>query len=209
MSRDILTFDNVTLIYGKHKVLDHLNLCLAQGERKVIMGPSGSGKTSVFRLAAGLISPTHGSIANTAQRTAIQFQEPRLLPQLTALENINVVLSDSPATLPEAKAWLDLVELSDAADLLPTELSGGMAQRVALARALAFGGDLYLLDEPFRGMDADLKARMIALVLEKTQGASLLLITHDQAVASAFAKETFALSPTGLSLSCENIENNV
>ncbi len=186
MSRDLLIFDNVALAYGKHRVLDGFTFHLAQGERRVIMGPSGSGKTSLFRLAAGLTSPTAGSVVNNAQRTAVQFQEPRLLPQLTALENVNAVLSDTPATLPEARAWLSLVELLDAADLLPSELSGGMAQRVALARALAYGGDLYLLDEPFRGLDADLKARMISLVLEKTKEASLLLITHESEVAAAF-----------------------
>lgn len=194
MSRDILIFDGVTLTYGEHTVLDGFGLRLSQGEQRVIMGPSGSGKTSLFRLAAGLISPTHGKVVNLASQTAIQFQEPRLLPELTALENINVVLSDTAATLPQAKAWLDLVELSDAADLLPSELSGGMAQRVALARALAYGGDLYLLDEPFRGLDADLKARMISLVLEKTKGSSLLLITHDEEVARAFGEDAAPLT---------------
>ncbi len=194
MSRDLLIFDNVALAYGKHRVLDGFTFHLAQGERRVIMGPSGSGKTSLFRLAAGLISPTRGKVRNTAARTAVQFQEPRLLPELTALQNINVVLSDTAATLPQAEAWLGLVELSEAADLLPAELSGGMAQRVALARALAYGGDLYLLDEPFRGMDADLKSRMMALVLEKTRGASLLLITHDEEVARAFGEDAEVLS---------------
>ena len=185
MTNSILTFDGVTLLFGKHKVLDDYSMTLPRGERRVIMGPSGSGKTSLLRLAAGLISPTRGKVIRHARRVAVQFQEPRLIPHLTALENINAVLSDTPATLPEAKIWLELVELSDAADLLPAELSGGMAQRVALARALAYGGDLYLLDEPFRGLDEDLKARMISLVLEKTAGRSLLIITHDPYVARA------------------------
>lgn len=191
--KSILDFQGVSLAYGNHTVLDHFDLRLMQGEKAVIMGASGKGKTSILRLVAGLTLPTSGKVVNNAQRMAIQFQEPRLLPHLTALQNINVVLSDKKETLGLAMNWLKLVELSDAADLLPSELSGGMAQRVALARALAYGGDLYLLDEPFRGMDAELKERMIDLVLEKTKHASLLLITHDHDVAQRFSPSPLLL----------------
>lgn len=196
--KNVLTFDNVSLSYGDRIVIENLNFALSQGQKIVVMGASGSGKTSLLRLAIGLLSPTHGRVWNAAQRTAIQFQEPRLLPHLTALENINVVLSDKKATLPLAMEWLARVELSDAAHLFPSELSGGMAQRVALARALAYGacgGDLYLLDEPFRGLDADLKVRMMALVAKETASASLLLITHDKDVAQYFGQKILILTP--------------
>ena len=183
----VLTFSNVSLTYGEHAVLENFNLHLQHGEKLVVMGPSGSGKTSLLRLAAGLTKPTTGQVSNTASKTAVQFQEPRLLPHLTVLQNINAVLSDKKATLPLAKEWLQRVELTDAAHLLPCELSGGMAQRAALARALVYGGDLYLLDEPFRGLDAALKERMISLVLEHTANRALLLITHDDTVAQKFA----------------------
>jgi len=185
--KNILDFSNVTLTYGEHTVLKNFDLHLAKGEKKVIMGASGQGKTSILRLATGLVTPTNGQVINNALRIAVQFQEPRLFPNLTALENVNVVLSDKNETLATAMEWLSLVELSDAADLLPSELSGGMAQRVALARALAFGGDLYLLDEPFRGLDTQLKERMMSLVLEKVGNTSLLLITHDNIVAQRFS----------------------
>ncbi len=191
--KNILDFSNVTLTYGEHTVLKSFDLHLAKGEKKVIMGASGQGKTSILRLATGLIAPTQGRVINAAHRVAIQFQEPRLFPNLTALENVNVVLSDKNETLATAMEWLSLVELSDAADLLPSELSGGMAQRVALARALAFGGDLYLLDEPFRGLDTQLKERMMSLVLEKVSDASLLLITHDDVVAQRFSDNPLIL----------------
>jgi len=185
--KNILDFSNVTLTYAEHTVLKNFDFHLAKGEKKVIMGASGQGKTSILRLATGLVTPTNGQVINNALRIAVQFQEPRLFPNLTALENVNVVLSDKNETLATAMEWLSLVELSDAADLLPSELSGGMAQRVALARALAFGGDLYLLDEPFRGLDTQLKERMMSLVLEKVGNTSLLLITHDNIVAQRFS----------------------
>ena len=121
----------------------------------------------------------------------MQFQEPRLLPWLTAAENINTVLSDKRDTLPEALEFLTMVGLSEAAALYPSELSGGMAQRVALARALAFRGELYLLDEPFRGLDEALRDDMISLVKEKTKDAGLLLVTHDPEVARSFDPHPF------------------
>ena len=183
---NILEFQSVSLSYHGQAVLKELSFRLEKGQRMVIMGASGSGKTSLLRLSSGLISPTQGKVINSATQTAIQFQEPRLLPQLTALENVNVVLSEKKNTLPTAIKWLERVELADAAQLYPNELSGGMAQRVALARALAYGGDLYLLDEPFRGLDTALKMRMIDLVLEATAGASVLLITHDNEVSEKF-----------------------
>ena len=183
---DMLVFRKVSLSLGKTPILKDFDLTLKKGEHKVIMGPSGCGKTSVLRLAAGLLKPDHGRVIRNADKVSMQFQEPRLIPWLTAAENINLVLSDSKTTMDQAIAWLHEVGLAEAAHKLPGELSGGMAQRVALARAMAFGGELYLLDEPFRGLDQSLRDEMIALVKKHTQGASLLLVTHDMAVAEQF-----------------------
>ena len=108
------------------------------------------------------------------------FQEPRLLPWRTAAENVNVVLSDTPETMPEALSMLERVELSDAGEKYPAELSGGMQQRVSIARALAFRPDLLVLDEPFRGLDDELRGRMISLLNTSLQSASLLLVTHSE-----------------------------
>ncbi len=183
---ELLRFEKVTLSYEKVPLFKDLDLTLRMGETKVIMGPSGCGKTSLLRLAAGLQKPTSGRILRSTDRISVQFQEPRLLPWLTAAENVNAVLSDKKETLPTALECLAMVGLGDAAHKYPSELSGGMAQRVALARALAFSGDLFLLDEPFRGLDQALRDEMIALVKTRTKGASLFLITHDAEVAEAF-----------------------
>ncbi len=183
---DLLTLQNVSLSFGEKQVLHDLTLSLKPGESRVIMGSSGIGKTSLLRLCAGLLKPDSGHIQCHAARISMQFQEPRLLPWLTAAENVNTVLSDKRDTLPEAMEFLSMVGLSEAAELYPSELSGGMAQRVALARALAFRGELYLLDEPFRGLDEALRDDMISLVIEKTKDAGLLLVTHDPEVARRF-----------------------
>lgn len=188
---DLLTLQNVSLSFGEKQVLHDVSLTLRHGESRVVMGSSGIGKTSLLRLCAGLLKPDSGEIQCHAARISMQFQEPRLLPWLTAAENVNTVLSDKRDTLPEAMEFLTMVGLAEAAELYPAELSGGMAQRVALARALAFRGELYLLDEPFRGLDEALRDDMISLVKEKTKDAGLLLVTHDPEVAQRFDPHPF------------------
>lgn len=103
-----------------------------------------------------LLKPTRGEVTRKqGLRTAICFQEDRLMPWLTVLDNVSLTL---PAEKKRARRalgmqWLDRVGLADAADCYPSELSGGMKRRVALARALAYNGDILLLDEPFRALD--------------------------------------------------------
>ena len=115
------------------------------------------------------------------------FQGDRLLPGSTAFENVAVASSPEAATL-----WLKRLELSDAADKKPAKLSGGMARRVALARALAFGGDILLLDEPFKGFDSELKKRIMPYIIEFAKTALLILVTHDEQEA-AIADTVFTM----------------
>ena len=176
----ILNMSHVDLRFEGKTVLSDFNLSLEAGEHIALMGASGSGKTSILRLAAGLIKPTKGRITRGTGRVSMQFQEARLLPDRTAAENVNAVLSDTPKTLDEAREWLWRVGLADAAELYPDELSGGMAQRVALARALAYRGDLLLLDEPFRGLDTALREEIMELVAAEARDRALILVTHDE-----------------------------
>ena len=127
------------------------------------------------------LSVTRANASNAFSSVGAVFQEPRLLPWRTALENVNLVLGDGKQTLEKAGHYLDLVGLGDARDKFPGELSGGMQQRVALARALAVEGDCLILDEPFKAMDEALRNKMIALVNETR--AAILLVTHEEAAA--------------------------
>ena len=173
--------------YGDHPVLKDKNLTLLPGQRLAVMGPSGCGKTTLLRIALGLLKPSEGTVENTFRKTAAVFQEPRLLPWRTALENVNLVLGDGKNTLETAKICLEQVKLSDAFDKYPGELSGGMQQRVSIARALAAKGDLLVLDEPFKAMDEVLREQMISLV-NQTE-AAILLVTHEEAEAKLLGCE--------------------
>ena len=181
----MLELKEISLSFGGHAVLSNCSLHLAPGERIALMGPSGCGKTTLLRTALSLQQPDSGTVVCRAHKPAAVFQEPRLLPWLTALENVNLVLSDTPETLPAARAWLECMELADSAGLYPAELSGGMQQRVSLARALACEPDLLVLDEPFKGLDSALYDRILEVLKKALDGASLLLATHREEEALA------------------------
>ena len=174
----MLELKSISHRFGEKWVLENQNLTLNPGQRLAIMGPSGCGKTTLLRIALGLTKPTLGTVHNTFPRVGVVFQEPRLLPWRTALENVNLVLGDGQDTMEKAAGYLAQVGLGDARNKLPRELSGGMQQRVALARALAAEGDWLVLDEPFKAMDEALRRQVIDLV--NRTGAAILLVTHDE-----------------------------
>lgn len=179
----MLELKNVSLSYGDLRVLRDVSLRLDPGERIAVMGPSGCGKTSLLRVIAGLQSPDSGTVERTARRLSFVFHEPRLLPWLTAEENVRLVLPDAHQG-EDAAAWLSRFGLGDAADKLPAELSGGMQQLVSLARALVCTPDFLLLDEPFKALDAAAKQNAIATVSDGTD-AAIILVTHDVREAEA------------------------
>ncbi len=174
----MLKMTGISHCYGEYKVLEKMTLTVSPGQRIAIMGPSGCGKTTALRIALGLLKPTEGTVENTFRKTVAVFQEPRLLPWRTALQNVNLVLGDGKSTLETAKKHLQLMNLQEALDKYPRELSGGMQQRVSLARALAAEGDLLVMDEPFKAMDEALQEQVIQLV--NRTDAAILLVTHEE-----------------------------
>ena len=181
----MLELDRISVSFGGKAVLSDCSLSMKAGERVALMGPSGCGKTTLLRVALSLQIPDAGIVRIKTRRLAAVFQEPRLLLWRTAAENVNAVLSDRAQTMPTALRWLEQMELSDASKLYPGELSGGMQQRVSLARALAAEPELLILDEPFKGLDAELYRRVLHLTGEAMQGAALLLATHSEEEARA------------------------
>ena len=176
----MLKLEEISVRFGEKRVLDRCSLRLGKGERVALMGPSGCGKTTLARTALFLQKPDSGTVSCGFARVAAVFQEPRLLPWMTAAENVNLVLSDSDRTMEDARAWLERLELGDAAALYPSELSGGMRQRVSIARALAVKPELLIMDEPFKAMDEALKDRVLRVTAEALGDAALLLITHSE-----------------------------
>lgn len=187
----MLKLTGISHSYGDHRVLNRIDLAVSPGQRIALMGPSGCGKTTLLRITMDLLKPSEGTVENTFRKTVAVFQEPRLLPWRTALQNVNLVLGDGKATLETAKAYLKQVQLEDALDKYPRELSGGMQQRVSLARALAAEGDLLVLDEPFKAMDEALRDHVMELV--NRTDAAILLVTHEEAEAKMLGCEIIRL----------------
>lgn len=179
----MLELKDVSLSFGALEVLRGASLALEQGERIAITGPSGCGKTSLLHVIAGLLHPDSGLVRNRAARTGCVFQEPRLLPWLSAEENVSIVMPHGTHGQ-DALMLLKKLGLADSAEKHPCELSGGMQQRAALARALAYAPDLLLLDEPFRALDAASKALAIDAVNERADCA-VILVTHSPEEADA------------------------
>ena len=186
----MITIDRLTLSYGRQQVLKDCSLQVEPGSRVALMGPSGCGKTSLINVIAGLLSPDSGKVSVNGKVSYV-FQEPALFPWLTAVDNINVVLSDRPETLPRAEQLLEAVGLSDCRDKYPHQLSGGQKQRIAICRALAYGGDILLLDEPLKGLDADTRDQVSALLLQEWTGKMLLLVTHDPSEAESLCDRVY------------------
>lgn len=183
----MIVIDRLNIAYGDTAVLKDCSLQVEKGQRIALMGPSGCGKTTLINAIAGLVAPDNGYIQVNGTVSYV-FQEPALFPWLTALENVNVVLSDKPETLPQARRWLEEAGLGDSLDKYPHQLSGGQKQRVAICRALAFGGDILLLDEPLKGLDPETRERVADLILRESGGKTLLLVTHDQWEAQRFCQ---------------------
>ena len=178
----MIKLENITLRYGGKLVLDRFSLELPGRGFTALSGPSGCGKTTLLRVLAGLAAPECGTVSGIdPARTAFLFQEDRLLPWRTVRQHIADVLPR--ARRGEVGKWLAFAEMEGEGDACPAGLSGGMARRLALARCAALGGDLFLLDEPFAGVDQERTAR----ILDRLRGLDVpvVLATHQPQVLAA------------------------
>ena len=181
----MLELVDVSVSFGEKTVLRSCSLSLAPGEHLALMGPSGSGKTTLLRVALGLQAPDSGSAHSDFSRVSAVFQEPRLLPWRSALDNVLLPLNGSREDRRKALEWLERLGLGDSAELYPDELSGGMQQRVSLARAMAYEPELLVLDEAFKGLDAELRERVLCVLRDEAKETALLLATHSEEEALA------------------------
>jgi NitT/TauT family transport system ATP-binding protein len=178
----------VDFSYGEKQVLKGFTLALPATGSVCLFGPSGCGKTTALRLLAGLERPQAGRVVGLEGRCiAMMFQEDRLLPWCTLRENLLLGMGKG-AQSQAALEWLETVGLGKEAGSLPGALSGGMRRRAALARALARNGDVLLLDEPLKELDAANALRLRPLILEHARDKLLVLITHDRQEAEALCQ---------------------
>ena len=182
-----LMLRGVRKAYDGHVVLDRFSHSFPEGRVTAVLGRSGCGKTTLLRLIAGLETPDAGSVAGVPEGgIAMLFQEDRLPLQLSAAGCLRCVLKKTPERDARIRDALRALGLGDVAGQPVREFSGGMRRRVALARALLFPSPLVLLDEPFKGLDADTRSGAVAFARPLLAGRTALLVTHDPADVADF-----------------------
>ena len=180
-------------------VLQDVAFTITPGSFTALVGPSGAGKSTLLNIVSGLDDDFVGRLDwndGRPGRVAYVFQEPRLMPWLTARRNIELVLPDPAAAGDRVDHLLSRVGLAGRGDAFPGELSGGMQRRIALARAMVIEPDVLLLDEPFSSLDEPTAERLRELLigLWREQGNAVLLVTHNLREAVALADRILFLS---------------
>jgi NitT/TauT family transport system ATP-binding protein len=210
-ARGEVTIKNLSKSYsinGRHlNVLQGVSNQVRSGEILAIVGASGSGKTTLLRVLAGLEDADRGDVLidgrpvhGVGTDRAVIFQEPRLLPWLTVLDNVAFPLENRGISRiqarNQARHYVELVGLGDFMEALPAQLSGGMAQRVGIARALAVKPEILLLDEPFGALDAMTKITMQEELsrIWREEKVTMILVTHDLEEAVYLADRVLILS---------------
>lgn len=199
----VLRLDNISVDYGRTRVLHGVDLAVERGELIALLGPSGSGKTTIIRTVAGFISPATGTItlhgsdllgqAVHKRQIGMVFQSYALFPHMSVRDNIGFSLKVQRRSSTQIRERVDeliaLVQLEGQAEKRPANLSGGQQQRVALARALAMEPELLLLDEPLSNLDANLRRQVGEEIrrLQQQTGTTAIMVTHDRQEAFGMA----------------------
>ena len=174
-----IIIDNVSKSFGEKTVLKEFSAIIKENITTCIMGPSGRGKTTLMNLIMGLSKPDKGSIRGVPDKKSAVFQEDRLCESFDAISNIRLVchkdVSDG-----NIREHINKIGLGDSMYNPVIELSGGMRRRVTLARALLAKSDIIFLDEPFKGLDEEMKLSVIDYVKENIWDRTVIMVTHDE-----------------------------
>jgi NitT/TauT family transport system ATP-binding protein len=182
-----VSIKNLSFGFGEKLLFNNFSLDLDDRGPTALLGASGCGKTTLLRLIAGLLKPSGAALDSVIERggdVSFVFQESRLLPWYTVLENVSLPLERSMgkrAARDRALQFLRRVSLEDKADAWPSELSGGQAQRASFARAFAWPAPVILMDEPFQALDVPLRLQLMetARSLLEQEKRLALVVTHD------------------------------
>lgn len=165
--------------FDDNEILKNVNITLEDSSIYCLMGASGIGKTTLLRILMGLERADSGCISGIdTKNISCMFQEDRLIPYLSAIDNVRIVLRGKNNNREEVRNHLLSILPDDSLDMPVSSLSGGMKRRVALARALSYPGKLIILDEPFTGLDKDTKLNVIDYILKMRNNRTLLIATH-------------------------------
>lgn len=173
--RKVIEIKKVSKSYDK-KVLDKVSFTVEPGSIMVITGASGKGKTTLLNIMMGLVSPDSGEVIGIPEKKSCVFQEDRLLENFTVEENLKLV-SELPVEKLKEECSVLLGEKEFSQKV--REFSGGMKRRVSILRALLTSSEVIFMDEPFKGLDIELKEKVIQYTLEKRKDRTLFVVTHD------------------------------
>ncbi len=180
--------------FDDNEVLKNVNITLKDNSIYCLMGSSGIGKTTLLRILMGLERADSGSVSGIDTKSiSCMFQEDRLIPYLSAIDNVRIVLHGKN-NRDEIRNNLLSILPDDSLDIPVSSLSGGMKRRVALARALSYPGKLIILDEPFTGLDKDTKLNVIDYILKMRNNRTLLIATHETDDANLLGAEIIKLN---------------
>ena len=180
--------------FDDNEVLKNVNITLKDNSIYCLMGSSGIGKTTLLRILIGLERADSGSVSGIDTKSiSCMFQEDRLIPYLSAIDNVRIVLHGKN-NRDEIRNNLLSILPDDSLDIPVSSLSGGMKRRVALARALSYPGKLIILDEPFTGLDKDTKLNVIDYILKMRNNRTLLIGTHGSDDANLLGAEIIKLN---------------
>lgn len=190
----MLRIENITHHFGSLTVLSDLSFVLEKEEIVAIMGPSGCGKSTLLRIIAGLILPNNGRVDGPPKNISMIFQDDRLLPWHTTLQNISIVRDQRDLSL--LYALIRDVGLEGFEQYRPHQLSGGMKKRCSIARAFYHSGEILLMDEPFTGLDLSIRQEMMDLLLKvwTKRKRPILFVTHEPEEALYIADRIILLS---------------
>ena len=195
-----LILSNIYKSFGDLHVLQGLSMRLEENKLICILGPSGCGKTTLLNIISGVFPPDKGELSGFEGKIiSYLFQETRLLRWKTLEENIDFVLKDRLNKAQRAEViarYIDMVGLGEFKNYYPDKLSGGMKQRVAIARAFAYPADILLMDEPFKGLDLQLKTSLMQAFIDLwlMDRRSAIFVTHDIDVALLLGEEIYVLT---------------
>ena len=187
--RKVIEIKEISKSYDK-KVLDKVSFTVEPGSIMIITGPSGIGKTTLLNIMMGLISPDSGEVIGMPEKKSSVFQEDRLLENFTVEENLKLV-SDLPVEELKKECSILLGEKEFSQKV--REFSGGMKRRVSILRALLTSSEVIFMDEPFKGLDAELKEKVIRYTLEKKKDRTLFVVTHDTSEAEQLGATYFKI----------------
>ena len=191
----MIALENISKKFGDREVFNDFSIIFPDASKTAVMGKSGCGKSTLLNLIMGFETPDKGKvIISPGKKISVVFQEDRLCETLSIYNNIRLVCSCGKKQVYEHMRRLGLEEKTP--DSIVSELSGGEKRRVSIMRSMMYGGEIFLLDEPFKGLDTLTRQTAAEYITENTASALVIAVTHDKHEAELLGAETVNICET-------------